>query len=216
MVAVGILAVAAYGIHIFLNISTSEARIKKFTNVDFSSQVTKDYYTDFIRQGFKQKEFDYFVKAFNLLAIDYDGFPVTQKRQVLEKIGQYLEEKYPEQYAQNPLPIPCREQNCGAQTNYSPELLELKKAIEASLEIDDMAKAGMLKNLEDAAFAAGENSKDRQVGELSIVFFDLKEIWQNTKSQDIKSLAKKVLETIEAIDPLKYRPILNEADFKLE
>lgn len=189
-----------------------------FGNVEFANKFTQESYLAFLENGLKGNEdnFANITKAFELLKIDYIDSPTADRYLVLQKISKYAQENYANEFNQTPLNVPCRESACGAKANYSQGLSTVRENIVADNKINESSKSALLRDIDNAAFASGENNSEQEFASLSGAFFTLKEIWKVTGDEKFKNLANGVLTALSLINKGEYEYLLEGKEFKFE
>ena len=178
----------------------------------FESESDRERFQEFLSLGLKsgdrRQALANLNKAFSYLSLNYKLRPSNDKREILEKLAQYIEQAFPEETNGQSFQIPCKEEACGAVFVYSPELLTIKDQVSNNPRIEQSVKDAILLNLENAALAAGADNASAQFNTLSGVFQNLRESWKETKDDNTRETAEQILALMEKIDSGLYQQLV--------
>lgn len=157
---------------------------------------------------------DELAKAFIYLSDEYNRSPSNNKREALIKLADYMQMNLPDQAKLVNLDIPCRQKSCGTVTNYTDDLLNIKKGVDSLNSADESEKQAILFNIENAAVSNGKDGDD-YFNNLNSIFQKLRDIWEREKDVGAKNLAASVLELMQQASPEHYELLLKNNSLTL-
>lgn len=143
-------------------------------------------------------------KAYFSLTNEYIREPSAKKRQALIQLRELIVSMYSEEAKQLPQ-VPCREDSCGYNADYSGKLSEIRTSIESNKSIGDPQKKSILNNLENAAIAKASGDSSSEFNGLNDAFQNIRDLWKETKDASLKSLSEELTALMERADQEKFQ-----------
>lgn len=167
----------------------------------------------FIKEPSRKKQFELLASNFDTLRIMYANSHDPKTRRVVEDLGKFLKENYPQDYAKdvNRFNVTCLDLEC-TKITYTEEVETLVSLVKAAkFKNSDMQKS-ILNKIDTATLAKNSGEKFNY---FNSAFLDVQSAWQEDKNPRVLEIAQKLQEIIKSNYSSLYSHFEKEGYYKL-